>query len=91
MDKIFSTRLDEDLIRRIDRFVRDRSISKKKFIEKALREYLDHVGEKMEDDIIDSSFGAWERDETPSETWSQARQVFNKGFRRPIKESNRSS
>lgn len=82
MDKIFSTRLDEDLIRQIDRFVRAKSITKKSLIEKALRAYFEQSGEKMEHEIIDRSFGAWKRDETAGETWSQARKAFNEGLKR---------
>jgi hypothetical protein len=58
MHKIFSTRLDEDLVRQIDRFVRERSITKKSLIEKALRAYLEEMGEKLGHDIVDRSFGA---------------------------------
>lgn len=82
MDKVFSTRLDEDLIRQIERFVRDRSITKKSLIEKALRAYMEQMGEEMENDIIERSFGAWKRDETAHETWVRARQAFNRGFKR---------
>jgi hypothetical protein len=82
MDKIFSTRLDEDLIRQIDRFVRSRSLTKKSLIEKAIRAYLEQMGEKLEHDILDRSFGVWRRDETAQETWSRARQAFNQGFKR---------
>ena len=82
MDKIFSTRLDEDLVRQIDRFVRERSITKKSLIEKALRAYLEEMGEKLDHDIVDRSFGAWRRDETAQETWSRAREALSRGFER---------
>jgi len=82
MDKVFSTRLDENLIRQIDRFVKSRSISKKSLIEKALRLYINSIGEKLEHDMIDRSFGAWKREETAEKTWSQGRQTLNKSFKR---------
>jgi hypothetical protein len=85
MDKIFSTRMDEGLIRQVNRFVKKRSITKKGMIEQALKTYLDQVGSNIESDIVDRSFGAWARNETPSTTWSHGRQVFNKGFSRHIK------
>jgi hypothetical protein len=88
MHKIFSTRLDEDLVRQIDRFVRERSITKKSLIEKAVRAYLEQMGEKLGHDIVDRSFGAWRREETAQETWSRAREAFNRGFERH-KESSR--
>ena len=82
MHKIFSTRLDEDLVRQIDRFVRERSITKKSLIEKALRAYLEEMGEKLGHDMVDRSFGAWRRDETAEETWLRAREAFNRSFKR---------
>jgi len=66
MDKIFSTRMDENLIRQINRFAKERSITKKGMIEKALKTYLDQVDSNIESDIIDRSFGAWARNEMPS-------------------------
>jgi len=80
MDKVFSTRLDEDLSRRVDRFVKEKSLSKKAFIEKALRVYMDHFDPNHDLDVIERSFGAWKRDESPVETWQKGRDRFNKGF-----------
>ena len=51
MDKVFSTRMDEDLIKKINQFVKDKSMSKKGLIEKALRAYLEDGGSKIEFDI----------------------------------------
>ncbi len=56
MDKIFSARMDEDLIRQVNRFVKERSITKKGLIEQALKTYLDQVGSNIESDIVDRSF-----------------------------------
>lgn len=82
MDKIFSVRLDEDLIRHIDRFAKAKSISKKELIDTALRTYLSKVDVKTEHDLIDRTFGAWKRIEDAQTTWEHARQSFNKGFSR---------
>ena len=68
MDKVFSTRLDEDLIRQINILATKKSMSKKKVLEKALRAYLNSVAETMEDDILNRSFGIWERDESTEQT-----------------------
>ena len=84
MDKVFSTRLDEELVQRVDRFLKDRSLSKKAFIEQALREYMDRVSPNQELEIIERSFGAWKRNESPEETWQQSRERFNKGFLRHL-------
>ena len=82
MDKVFSTRLDDDLGRRVDRFAKERSLSKKALVEKALREYMDRFEPNHELDTIERSFGAWKRDESPEETWQWGRDRFREGFYR---------
>ena len=64
MDKVFSTRMDEEMINKINYFVRKRAISKKSLIEKALHTYFESTGAKLEQDILNQSFGSWKRDET---------------------------
>jgi hypothetical protein len=85
MDKVFSTRLDENLINQINIFVKDKAISKKHLVEMALKNYFKQAGSKMEYDIIERSFGLWQRKENAISTWSKARKTFNKGFRRHVK------
>lgn len=82
MDKVFSTRLDEDLARRVDRFARERSLSKKGVVEEALKQYLDRVDPDHELGVLERSFGAWKRKEPVEKTVQRARETFNKGFRR---------
>lgn len=82
MDKVFSTRLDEDLIRQINIIAVKKSVSKKKLIEQALRAYLKKVVESVEHEIIDRSFAVWKRNETPEQTISRSRQTFREGFSR---------
>jgi predicted transcriptional regulator len=89
MDKVFSTRLDEDLGRRVDRFAKERSLSKKALIEKALREYMDRLDPNHELDAIEKSFGAWNRDESPEETWQRGHEQFNKAFFRHQTDSDK--
>lgn len=82
MDQVFSTRLDENLVRQINQFVKQRSLTKKGFVEQALRTYFNQLGSNMEFDIIDRTFGAWQREETPYETWSRSRKALNNGLSR---------
>jgi len=82
MDKVFSTRLDENLIRQINQYVKERPISKKRLIELSVRSYLNQVGTNIDHEIIDRSFGAWKRPEQAKETWVKARQKFNESFSR---------
>ena len=80
MDKVFSTRLDEELVRRVDRFVKEKSMSKKRLVEEALRTFMDQAGDETEYAIIERSFGAWRRDEAPEETWSRGRRTLTRAF-----------
>ncbi len=82
MDKIFSTRLDEDLIQQIDRFVKSRSITKKSLVENALRAYINGLNENLQLDMISQSFGAWQREETAEETWKRGKETLRRGFER---------
>jgi len=82
MDKVFSTRLDESLIKKIDNFIKSRSITKKSLVERALRAYLEAAGPNIDMGIIDQSFGIWKRDDKIHETWNRGRSAFNIGFKR---------
>lgn len=82
MDKIFSTRIDEDVIRQMDAYVKTRSISKKRLVEAALRAYFKQSGAKPAHEILERAFGAWSRTETVQETCARARSTFNKSFHR---------
>jgi len=84
MDKVFSTRLDENLINQINIFVKEKSISKKRLVEMALKNYFEQAGSNMDYDIIERSFGIWQRNESAYNTWADARETFNKGFRRHV-------
>lgn len=82
MDKVFSTRLDEELIRKINLLAVKKSVSKKKLIEKALRSYLNERKDNAESDAIDRAFGLWKRDETPEQTIRNVRNTFREAFTR---------
>ena len=82
MDKIFSTRLDSDLIRKINILAVKKSVSKKSLIEQALRVLISKTDDALDDDIINRSFAAWQRDETPGKTISKTKKAFREGFTR---------
>jgi hypothetical protein len=82
MDKIFSTRIDEDLARQLDTYVKKRGLSKKSLVEAALRSYFKQRGAKPAHEILERTFGAWKRDESPEKTRARAREQFNKSFGR---------
>jgi len=82
MDKVFSTRLDENLIKKVDRFIKARSITKKSLVEQSLRTYLKGAESNIDRGIIDQSFGVWKRDESIRKTWNRGRSAFNRGLER---------
>jgi predicted transcriptional regulator len=84
MDKVFSTRLDADLIRRINILATKKSVSKKALIEQALRIFINKTDDTLDNDIINRSFAAWQRDEAPDATVSKAKRAFKEGFTRHV-------
>ena len=82
MDRIFSTKIDEDLARQLDTYVKKRGLSKKRLVEAALRSYFKQRGAKPAHEILERTFGAWKRDESPEKTCVRAREEFNKSFHR---------
>ena len=82
MDKIFSTRINEDLARELDTYVKKRGLSKKRLVEAALRSYFKQKGAKPAHEILEQTFGAWKREESPEKTRAHAREEFNKSFHR---------
>lgn len=76
MAAIFSTRLDEDLIERLDRAARALGIPKKRIVEEALRAHLEGLGEFPGEDVLDRTSGAWKRREKPETSVRRAREIF---------------
>jgi len=79
---IFSTRLDESLIERLDRAARALGIPKKRLVEEALRAHLDEIGENPGEDVFDHTCGAWGRREGPETTVRKAREAFRRSLAR---------
>ena len=77
---VFSARIDRALAAKVNAAVRKSRMTKKQFIEEAIRDKLS----KMEatDDVLLASFKAWKRDETPAQIREQIRSEFNASFGR---------
>ena len=88
MAAIFSTRLDEELIERLDRVSRAIGVSKKKLVEDALRAHLDEMGQIDSPDVIDEACGAWKRREKPETTVRRVRKLFRDGLKRHGRDSS---
>ena len=82
MDKIFSARLDESIVRRISRLAQKLHTTKKAVIEAAILSYAEKSDLEKGADIWEETLGAWKRDESPEETVKQVRQAFRESMRR---------
>ena len=82
MDKVFSTRMDEAVSRRLGDLARRLGVSKKAVVERALRELAQRVDEEEGTDVFAATCGAWQRDESPDETRRAARERFEESMER---------
>lgn len=82
MDKILSARLDESVIRRIGSLARLMNTTKKKIIESAIEMYASKIEEEKKQDILDQTFGVWQREESSTETARKAREAFQQAMLR---------
>ena len=82
MQKILSVRVDESSIEELDRSARQLGLSKKQFIEEAIRLRAREAERRGAKDVWSETLGAWKRREPPASTVRAARQAFDKAFER---------
>ncbi len=82
MDKIFSTRIDEAVHKRIGLLAQKLNISKKALIERAILQYSDNNEITAKIDPLKQTLGAWNRKEKPATTIKNARNAFQKSMKR---------
>ena len=84
MQKVFSSRLEEGTINEIERLSRRLGISRRQFIEDAIRRHARelHDEEAPGRDIWSETLGAWNRRENVETTIRRARRSFQRGFLR---------
>jgi len=82
MDKIFSTRLDEGVVVELERMTRKLGVTKKSFIENAIKAHVQKLSSGDETDVWTETNGAWKRRESPQQTASSARAAMRKNFNR---------
>ncbi len=80
MDKIFSTRIDENVIRKINLLAREFGKSKKSIISNAITLYVDKLERENKFDVFERTSGAWNRKESPDEVVKKGRDEFRKSF-----------
>lgn len=82
MDKVFSARLDTEVLRQMDRVATRLGMTKKQFLESAIRARAEQLEAAAERDVFAESLGAWERDESPGVTVVEARRAFRASMER---------
>ena len=82
MDKIFSARVDESVIRQIGALAQQLGTTKKAVVEGAIRLYAEKVEEGMGFDVLEQTLGAWHRTGSPEQTVKKARQAFRRSMHR---------
>jgi len=82
VDKIFSARVDESVIRIIGALARQLGTTKKAIIEGAIRLYDEKIQKENSLDVLEQTFGAWKREESPDKTVGNARKAFRSSMHR---------
>jgi predicted transcriptional regulator len=82
MDKIFSARVDESLIRQVSAMAHELRKTKKAIIEAAIRCYAKSVAQEKRVDILEQTLGAWKRNESPQKTVERSRAAFRHSMKR---------
>ena len=76
MDKVFSVRVDEAVIRQIGALARQLCTSRRRVIEDAVRVYAAAIDEAGQSDVFERTSGAWRRRTPVDQTVEQARRAF---------------
>jgi predicted transcriptional regulator len=82
MDKIFSARMDEAVIRKVGDLALALRKTKKAILEAAIQSYARDVQSQGKKDPLQETLGAWTREETPAETVDRARRSFRESMGR---------
>ena len=82
MDKIFSARVDESVIRQIGVLAQQLGKTKKAVIEDAVRLYTEKIEEETNFDVLEQTLGAWHRAESPDRIVEEAREAFRRSMHR---------
>ncbi len=82
MQKIFSARLDEALLNEMDRVTRRTGMTKRQFVEEAIRARARELSTPTGADVWDETRGAWKRREAPASTIRKARSAFRRSIER---------
>jgi hypothetical protein len=87
---VFSTRLDSQTVDELNRLTRRLGISKKQFLEEAIRLRVSRAGEGAAADVWEETCGAWKRSESPRTTIRRVRRAFEASMQRHCRSKSRS-
>lgn len=90
MDKVFSTRLDETVVNELSRVSKRLGITKKQFLEEAIRQQVSRMAEGEILDVWAETCGVWKRRESPRTTIRKARRAFEASAARHHRRQKRS-
>ena len=82
MQKVFSARLDESVLDEMERVTRRLRITKRRFLEEAIRRQAAELTDEQGSDLWAETLGAWKRSEKPATTIRRARQAFRGALER---------
>jgi len=82
MDRVFSARVDESIIGCINSLARQLHSTKKQVIERAIELFATQVEREQKTDVLEQSFGSWNRDESVQETVEASRTAFRQSMER---------
>lgn len=82
MDRSLSVRLDSGVLDEMERALKTRRISKRRFLEDAIRRSARQLPGDAQPDVWARTLGAWQRSETPEASVRRARTAFRQAFDR---------
>ncbi|MBP9114157.1 MAG: hypothetical protein KBF88_15200 [Polyangiaceae bacterium] len=91
MDKIFSARIDDSVLRELDVATARLGMTKKAFLEHAIRLAAGSLEQSPNDEIWETAFGAWEREESAAATVAHAKSQFRRASSRLHRGSRRAN
>jgi hypothetical protein len=76
MDKIFSARIDEEILRELEIATERLGITKKSFLEQAIRLAAKNLNELPDNKVWEMAFGCWQREGSAAEDVANVKRAF---------------
>lgn len=82
MDRVLSARVDETVLEELNRATKQRGITKKQFLEEAIRDHAARTGAASGPDVWTETCGLWQCPESVPTTIRRARTALESSMRR---------